>query len=87
MKGRKTGGRQKGTPNKFSRTIKENLLAVFDQIGGTENMAKWAKENPGEFYRLYNAHKDSEKDAPGSAANPMHNRHEIIFPPWTPPKS
>ena len=28
-------------------------MAVFDKIGGREAMAKWAKENQTEFYRLY----------------------------------
>lgn len=51
--GRKTGGRQKGTPNKMSKTVKDNVLSVFDEIGGTDEMALWAADNRTEFYRLY----------------------------------
>lgn len=51
--GRKTGGRKKGTPNKANHSVKSNILAVFDKIGGRAAMARWAKENQTEFYRLY----------------------------------
>jgi hypothetical protein len=49
----KTGGRQKGTPNKVNATVKDNVLAVFNRLGGTAQMATWATENQTEFYRLY----------------------------------
>jgi len=52
-KGIKTGGRVAGTPNKFTSTVKDNFIAVFDQIGGQDEMAMWAKDNRTEFYRLY----------------------------------
>lgn len=51
--GKKTGGREKGTPNKLSSGVKANVVGVFDQIGGREAMAEWAKDNQTEFYRLY----------------------------------
>jgi len=51
--GKKWGGRQKGTPNKLSTTVKENVIAVFNQLGGTENMAEWAKDNPTPFFNIY----------------------------------
>ena len=51
--GIKTGGRQAGTPNKISTTVKQNVIDVFGQIGGPEEMAKWARSHRGEFYRLY----------------------------------
>lgn len=34
-------------------TAKENLIAVFTRLGGTAQMAKWAKLNQSDFYRLY----------------------------------
>lgn len=52
-KGAKHGGRKAGTPNKLSATVKDNVIAVFDAIGGTKNMTTWAKTNETEFYRLY----------------------------------
>lgn len=51
--GQKTGGRQKGTPNKVSAQVRENFLAVFTRLGGTAAMAEWAKANQSEFYKLY----------------------------------
>jgi hypothetical protein len=76
-KGRKTGGRQAGTPNRFNKTVKENILAVFVAIGDIKNMAAWAQENPSEFYRLYNSHKDSDKPEIGSKDNPFHGVIEL----------
>ncbi len=52
-KGFKTGGRQKGTPNKFTMTVKEGLEHAWAGIGGAEHLTAWARENPTEFYKLY----------------------------------
>jgi hypothetical protein len=53
-KGKKTGGgSRKGVPNKVSTTVKDNVIAVFHAIGGTQTMQQWAKENQTEFFKLY----------------------------------
>jgi hypothetical protein len=49
----KTGGRKKGTSNKLSSTVKDNVIAVFDRLGGIEHMAEWASDNPTQFYNIY----------------------------------
>ena len=49
----KTGGRVAGTPNKLTATVKENVINVFNRIGGQEAMAEWAQDNRTDFYRLY----------------------------------
>ena len=49
----KTGGRKKGVQNKITTNVKANVIQVFDDIGGVENMATWAAENPTQFYNLY----------------------------------
>jgi hypothetical protein len=46
-------GRPPGTPNKVGKQAKDNIIAVFDQLGGVETMVKWARRNKAEFYRLY----------------------------------
>ena len=46
-------GRPKGAKNKVSGTAKANLVAVFDKVGGVAQMARWAKDNETEFYKLY----------------------------------
>ena len=50
---REGAGRKKGVPNKLSGSVKQNIVGVFDRIGGREKMAKWAEENQTDFYRLY----------------------------------
>lgn len=44
-KGVRPGGRQKGTPNKFTK-IKEDILAAFKKLGGEAFVVKCAKEDP-----------------------------------------
>ena len=51
--GERRGGRQKGTPNKTTAATKAMLEAVHKDIGGRKKMAAWAKDNPGEFYKLW----------------------------------
>ena len=45
-------GRQKGELNKFTRTVKEAILAAFDEVGGAEYLAAQARENPVAFMGL-----------------------------------
>lgn len=49
----KVGGREKGTPNRVTASAKENILAVFTRLGGTAEMAAWARRHPTDFYKLY----------------------------------
>ena len=42
-----------GAKNKVGAQVKENVIAVFNRLGGTHTMAKWAQENLTEFYKLY----------------------------------
>lgn len=46
-------GRPKGVPNKSTIAVKQALQDAFDQIGGVERLAKFADENPDEFYKLW----------------------------------
>lgn len=50
---RDNAGRPAGVPNKLSGTVKENVVQVFDAIGGLDFMADWAKENPNQFFNIY----------------------------------
>jgi hypothetical protein len=49
----KTGGRAAGTPNKLTTAVKEALELCYESIGGDDRFAKWADENPGDFYGLW----------------------------------
>lgn len=52
-KGVRIGGRKKGTPNKFSRDIKQSILKAYDAIGGDDAFAEWARDNKTEFYKIH----------------------------------
>lgn len=45
--------RTKGAKNKIGAQVKENVIAVFVRLGGTAAMARWARKNQTEFYKLY----------------------------------
>lgn len=49
---RKTGGRQKGTPNKVTKELKEMVLQALDRAGGVDYLVTQARENPGPFLTL-----------------------------------
>lgn len=46
------GGRQAGTPNKMTRTLKEMILQALDDAGGVAYLQRQAEENPGPFLAL-----------------------------------
>jgi hypothetical protein len=52
--GRKTGGRRPGSPNRFTRSVREVLSETFTNLQGEPdvNLFDWAKNNPTEFYKL-----------------------------------
>ena len=50
--GKKTGGRQKGTPNKINAELKEMILGALDEAGGQAYLVQQAKENPTPFLTL-----------------------------------
>jgi hypothetical protein len=51
-RGHKTGGRQKGTPNKHTRAVKDMILEALDKAGGVEYLLTQAGENPTAFLTL-----------------------------------
>jgi hypothetical protein len=52
--GRREGsGRKPGVPNKLSATVKQNVIEVFEQLGGVDHMKQWAIDNPNNFYNIY----------------------------------
>lgn len=53
--GRKTGGRQSGTPNKLSKALKEMILQALDEAhpdGAVEYLKTQATSNPTAFLSL-----------------------------------
>jgi len=51
-RGRKTGGRVAGTPNKFSGAVRELILAALDGVGGQAYLERVAEQNPAAFLTL-----------------------------------
>jgi len=37
----------------MSATAKQNVIEVFQQLGGVEHMKQWAMDNPNNFYNIY----------------------------------
>lgn len=61
--GEHRGGRQKGTPNKTTATMKQAIAAVYEKLQRDHarkektaddhgHFAKWAQEHPTEFYKI-----------------------------------
>jgi hypothetical protein len=50
--GRKTGGRQKGTPNKTTKALKDMILEALDRKGGADYLERLADDEPVAFAGL-----------------------------------
>ena len=48
----KTGGREKGTPNKVTKQLKAMILGALDDAGGQEYLVAMAKAQPVAFLAL-----------------------------------
>lgn len=64
VKGQRFGGRQKGTLNKKTVSIRAAFTEAFEKLGGAEALAKWARRNKTEFYKLASKAITSETAAP-----------------------
>jgi hypothetical protein len=51
---KKLGGKVKGTPNKITRTVKETVLAVFNDLQSDpkNNLLEFGKKYPRDFYQI-----------------------------------
>jgi hypothetical protein len=52
MKGKKTGGRTAGTPNKVTGELKTMILEALEGAGGVEYLKARAVDTPGPFLAL-----------------------------------
>lgn len=50
--GERRGGRQAGTPNKVTATLKDMILQALDEQGGIEYLKKQAEATPSAFMTL-----------------------------------
>jgi hypothetical protein len=51
-KGRKTGGRKAGTPNKVTGELKDMILGALGEVGGQAYLVTQARSNPNAFLTL-----------------------------------
>ena len=51
-KGKKTGGRTKGTPNRVSGDVRAMVLEALDLAGGTQYLVVQARDSPQAFMGL-----------------------------------
>lgn len=72
-------GRPKGTPNKFTGTVKQQVLDTFMAIGGAEAMATWAGENKTEFYKLFGKLLPRPVEVMGEGGGPLQTEIAIRF--------
>ena len=49
----KRGGRKLGAVNAVQASVKANIQAVFNGLGGTSAMKAWAARYPTDYYRIY----------------------------------
>ena len=79
--GNKTGGRQKGTPNKTTKSAKKAIAEAADRLGGAERLVAWVREEPqnervfwGTIYP-----KLLPLQVAGDSENPMRTVNEIVL--------
>ena len=83
-KGERPVGRSKGTPNKLTTTLRASFEQAFLDLQKTKRtknadgtlskavrLVDWARENPGEFYKLAARMVPHEISGPGGAAIPL----------------
>lgn len=81
----KLGGRQKGTPNKITQTIKEALEASFNQVGGAAYLAEMARKEPKAYMAMLGKAMPQQINANVQAALLPGSIDDFLAPP--PPES
>ena len=79
----KLGGRQKGTPNKVTRTLKEMILGALDEVGGQSYLCEQATNNPGPFLALIGKVLPSTMAITGPEGKDLKITFEIVRPSTT----
>lgn len=45
-------GRKKGEANRLTQTFRDAIMTVYSDIGGDKAFGDWARDNPGDFYKI-----------------------------------
>lgn len=81
-KGQKTGGRQKGTPNRVTATAKEAMQLAFEGLGGVDALTAWARKNQTDFYKLYARLIPIQQEVSGPEGEPVEIRQLPATDEW-----
>lgn len=73
----KTGGRQKGTPNKINADVKAMVLEALNSAGGAKYLLAQARDNPNAFLSLVG--KVLPMTVQGDPANPLITGLTVTF--------
>lgn len=76
-KGKKTGGRQKGTPNKINGDVKGLILEALNGVGGAQYLEEKAKSHPQAFLALLG--RVLPMQVSGDPDNPLKTSLEVTF--------
>lgn len=79
-KGRKTGGRKKGSVNKFTGLLKDMILQALSDAGGVDYLKVQSKKNPTAFLtlvgRVLPLQVKQNGDEPRVPATVIHEHHD-----------
>ncbi len=77
----KTGGRQKGTPNKTSAELRQAILSAFTTVGGVDYLVHVAREDVRTFCTLLGKVLPAEMSGPDGGPIPIGKIiNTIIYP-------
>lgn len=77
-RGKKTGGRRRGSLNKTTLSVKAALIEAFEEMGGVAALVRWGKKNPSQFYALWGRllPQEVKSELSGPEGGPI--QHEFI---------
>jgi len=70
-------GKLKGTLNKTTRAAKEAIAAAADELGGTERLVAWVREDPANERLFWGSIYTKLLSASGTQDDPVHNEHNV----------
>lgn len=74
-------GRPKGAKNLVTKSVKANIVSVFEGMGGVTQMQKWAQAHPELFYAIYARLIPHEATDDSGAPVPVKVIHEYVKSP------
>ena len=81
--GHKTGGRQKGTPNKLTSSARNAIALAAEKLGGEDRLVEWAKEDPQNerafWVHIYPKLVPVQSELSGPDGAPIKSSLEVVF--------